>query len=140
VTEIREEIREGNPADCSAPDAQAESAQRARSITPPASVALDALTQGGRAARQTMASALAAFDKPGSLFGARPATFQEARAWHHQCAGHYEAALLRWPRLVWGYVHLLVVMPALRAAEWVTGSPARLFVTLAVTAVIWFGS
>jgi hypothetical protein len=47
--------------------------------------------------------------------------------------------LIRWPRLLWGYVHLLIIKPALNAAEWVTASPIRLAVALAILAAFWFG-
>jgi hypothetical protein len=139
VTEIREEIREGSPADFSLPHAQAESAQRAKSITPPASVAFDAVTQGAQAFRRGMTSAVTALDRPGSLFDVRPPTLKELRGWHHECAGHYDALLLSAPRRVWAYVHLAIVM-VLRGVEWITGSPIRLVVAAAVATLIWYGS
>ena len=112
----------------------------ASSVTPPDSVALQAVTQGARAVRRLLASGASALDRPGSLGDAQPPAFRQAREWHHRCAGHYGAAVIRWPRLAWGYAHLLLVMPALRLAEWVTASPARLAVALAVVFAAWLGS
>ena len=84
MTEILGEVREGNPPGTGSPPRKAESAQRARSITPASSVALDAVTQSARAAwRVTMATVTAA-DRAGSLADAQPPTFRQARAWHHQ--------------------------------------------------------
>jgi hypothetical protein len=71
---------------------------------------------------------------------AQPPTFRQARDRHHECASHFEAALLRYPRYLWGYFHLLIIMPALYLVVWVTESPARFFVTAALAAIIWFFS
>lgn len=84
--------------------------------------------------------AAAVLDKPGSLVHSQPPTFRQARDRHHECARHYEALILRWPRLLWGWFHLLAVKPALNLLEWVTESPARFFVSVAIAAVIWFFS
>jgi len=77
-------------------------------------------------------------NKPGSLVHAQPPTFAQARDRHHECAGHFAAPALKLLRLVWGYFHLLVVKPVLNLAEWLTESPARFFVAVALSAVIWF--
>lgn len=82
----------------------------------------------------------ASLDRRGSLFDAQPPTFRQARTRHHECADHFQAGLLRWPRYVWGYFHLLIVKPLLNLAEWVTESPARFFVAVIIVAVIWFWS
>ena len=82
---------------------------------------------------------VAAADRAGSLADARPPTFRQAREWHHKCAGHYQAAAVRWPRLAWGYVHLLLIVPSARFCEWVTASPIRLAVALAIFFAAWFG-
>jgi hypothetical protein len=82
-------------------------------------------------------SVLAALDRAGSLGDAQPPTLRQDREWHHRCAGHYEALIVRWPRLVWGYVHLLIIAPALRFTEWVTKSPPRACVAAAILAVVW---
>ena len=84
-------------------------------------------------------SVLAALDRAGSLPDAQPLTLRQARAEHHRCAGHYQSAALRWPRLLWAYVHLLIIKPALNGLEWVTFSPARSAVAVAVIVAIWFG-
>ena len=137
MTEVREEAREGSPAETAPPSPDAESAQRAKSLTQPQSVALDVVTQSGRAAFRFTMSVIAAADRAGSLADVQPPTLRQARDWHHRCAGHYQAALLRWPRLLWGYVHLLIIKPALNGLEWVTASPARAFVAAALLAVAW---
>jgi hypothetical protein len=67
----------------------------------------------------------------------QPPTFRQARDRHHECAGHFGTPVLRWLRLMWGYLHLLAVKPVLNLAEWVTESPARFFVAIAILAVLW---
>lgn len=103
------------------------------------SVVFDAVTQSARLLFRGGVSVLAALDRAGSLPDAQPPTLRQAREWHHECAGHYQALLVRWPRLLWGYVHLLLVKPALNAAEWVTASPVRLVVALAIIFAIRYG-
>lgn len=137
MTEVAEEVREGNAAETVAASANAECAQRANSLTQPSSVALDAVTQSARAAFRFTMSGIAAIDRAGSLVDAQPPTFRQARDWHHTCARHYSAGLVRWPRLLWAYLHMLLVAPALRFAEWVTASPARAAVAAVILAVIW---
>ena len=112
---------------------------RASSVTPSDSIALQVVTQSARVVFRGGVSALAALDRAGSLPDAQPKTLRQARAWHHRCAGHYEATVIRWPRLVWGYAHMTFMVPALRFAEWVTESPVRFAVALAILAAIWFG-
>lgn len=134
-----EQLREGSAlADEAVLDPSAETRAQARtSLTRRDSIAFQAVTQGARTVFRGGVSVLAALDRAGSLSDAQPPTFRQAREWHHRCAGHYQAAIIRWPRLAWGYVHLLTVMPALRFAEWVTASPARYAVAAALLAVAW---
>lgn len=134
-----EKLREGSAtADEAVPEAAAGARAHARnSVTQADSVALEAVTQSARAAFRFTMAAIAAADRAGSLGDAQPPTLRQARAWHHKCAGHYRAGILRWPRLLWGYLHLLIVKPALNGLEWVTASPARAAVAAAVLAVIW---
>ena len=87
-----------------------ERAAREKYNTAPAA-ALNAVTERVRKAGQVVSSAAAVLDKPGSLAHSQPPTFRQARDRHHECARHYEALILRWPRLPWGYFHLLVIMP-----------------------------
>ncbi len=135
-----EAAREGSPPELlSAEEPTRRGAQRANSITRTDSVAFQAVTQSARALFRGGVSALDAVDRAGSLPDAQPPTLRQSRAWHHKCAGHYQALLVRWPRLLWGYVHLLLVKPALNAAEWVTASPARSAVALAVFSAFWLG-
>ena len=142
MTTVSEEAREGSfPEDEHEPGSTAEARARVRaSVTPPASVALQAVTDGAQAAQRLAASAVALLDRPGSLIDAQPPTFRQARDRHHECAGHFQAALLRWPRYAWGYLHLLLIKPVLNLAEWITESPARFTVALAISAVIWLWS
>jgi hypothetical protein len=137
MTQSYEEVREGSvPPDEATPESSAQTRAHAREQQ---SVVADAVTQSARAAwRFTMASAAAA-DRAGSLPDAQPKTLRQARAWHHRCAGHYQAAAMRWPRLVWGYVHMTLIVPALRSAEWVTESPARSLVAAVILTAAWFG-
>ena len=141
MTTVDEAAREGSALpDEAAPESTAGARARARdSVTQHDSVALQAVTQSARAGFRFTMAVIAAADRAGSLGDAQPPTFRQAREWHHRCAGHYEALAVRWPRLLWGYVHLLLVLPALRSAEWVTASPIRLAVALAVLAAFWFG-
>lgn len=139
MTEVREEVREGSAPETVPAPLNAESAQRAKSLAQPDSVALQAVTQSARAGFRFTMATIAAADRAGSLGDAQPPTLRQARQWHHRCAGHYQAGLIRWPRLLWGYLHLLLVKPALNAAEWVTASPIRLAVALAVFFAFWFG-
>ena len=140
MTEIREAVREGSPPEILPPTPEAESAQRVRSVAQPASIAVQAVTDSAQAARRFLVSVPASLDRRGSLFDAQPPTFRQARTRHHECADHFQAGLLRWPRYVWGYFHLLIVKPLLNLAEWVTESPARFFVAVIIVAVIWFWS
>jgi hypothetical protein len=140
VTTVDEAAREGSfPAGTEAPESTAEMRACAReSVAPASPSSLDAVTQRVRSAGQVASRAVALLDRPGSLVHSQPPTFRQARDRHHECAGHYQALLLRLPRLAWGYVHLVVVMPVLYLAVWLTESPARFFVAVAAAASIWF--
>src|SRR5690349_17220582 len=137
--ELAEAAREGSaPALPEAAESTAESRACARdSVTRADSIAFQAVTHSARAVFRGGVSALAALDRAGSLPDAQPPTLRQAREWQHRCAGHYQSLLMRWPRLLWGYVHLLIVKPALNGLEWVTASPARAAVAAALLAVIW---
>lgn len=141
MTTISEEAREGSAtAGDAAPESKAQARAQARaSLALPDSIAFQAVTHSARAVFRGAGSLLAALDRAGSLPDAQPPTLRQARAGHHRCAGHYRSPLLRLPRLLWGYAHLLIVKPALNGLEWVTFSPARLAVAAAVTAAIWLG-
>lgn len=135
MTEVREEAREGSSLAAAPPEGKAESAQRANSITQPSSVALDAVTRSARWVRARVARLL---DRPESRDGGRSG-FPQAREWHHKCAGYYGVPVVRWLRLAWGYAHLLLVKSLTDFTEWVTESPARAIVTVAVFLAIWYG-
>ena len=134
--QVREGSREGSSPESAGPESQPENAQRARSLPLPSLAALKPVTQRARAAGQGVARSVNGKD---SLIHSQPPTFHEAWRRHHECAGHYEAALLKYPRLVWGYFHLLVIKPLLNLLEWVTESPARLVITAIVLfLIVWF--
>jgi hypothetical protein len=108
----------------------------ASSVTPDASVALQAVTDSAQALRRTFASGVKALDRPGTLADAQPPTFRQARDYHHRCAGEFNALLFSVPRIVWGYLHMTLVKPVLNLAEWVTESPLRCAVAVAVCYVL----
>jgi hypothetical protein len=139
VTEIVEAVKEGSPPELPSAEPARRSAPARESVTRADSIAFQAVTQSARAVFRGGVSVLGAMDRAGSLPDAQPPTLRQARAEHHRCAGHYQAALLRWPRLAWGYVHLLVIKPALNGFEWVTFSPARSLVAVALLCAFWFG-
>jgi len=141
VTELREEVREGSPPETAAAAGDAESAQRANSITRPSSIALDAVTQSARWVRVRVARLLTwLFARPESQPGYRP-TFPGARDWHHKCADYYAGfPVARWLRLVYGYAHLLLIKSVIDFTEWFTESPARFFTVVALALAFWFGS
>jgi len=140
ATQSEREVREGQVPPETAPGSLCGEARTcATSVTPRDSIAFQAVTQSARAVFRGGVSVLAAMDRAGSLPDAQPPTLRQARAEHHRCAGHYQAALLRWSRLAWGYVHLLVIKPALNGFEWVTFSPARSAVAVALICAFLFG-
>lgn len=132
-----EAVREGSlPELPSAEDPTRRGAQRANSITPPAPIALDAVTQSARWVRARLGRLLSR-PQPGGR--GRPG-FPQAREWHHECAAHYRwNPAARWARLAWGYGHLLLVKSVTDFTEWVTESPARFCVALAVGLAVWYG-
>ena len=137
MTNVQEEAREVRPADFPSPEGEAESAQRAESLTLPPSISRQVVTDSAQIARRAYASAVAFLDREGSLVDAQPMTFREAREHHHRCGSCYSVPLIKVMRLAWGYFHLLVIKPVLNLAEWVTESPARFFVAVIISTVIW---
>ena len=112
----------------------AEARAHAREDTPAAAgtAATEAVTW-----RDTLAVRAAQWVAPkGSLLNSQPPTFAQQHERHQQCAAHFQSGIFRWPRLVWGYVHLLVVKPPLNLMEWITESPARTCVAVALCYVI----
>jgi hypothetical protein len=141
TTTTVEEAREGSsPADPQEPDSTAQSGACAReSITRTTPASLRAVTQRVRLAGQVTAVRLGLLlDKPGTLVHSQPPTFRQARDRHHECAGHFGTPALSGLRLLWGYVHLLVILPPLYLLAWVTESPLRLFIAAALVTAIWF--
>ena len=85
----------------------------------------------------------AAVTRPGSLVHDRLPTFAEAWARQCECARHYKTAMwcpwLRYPRYVWGFIHVCVIKPVLNFLEWLSESPLRLVITAIVLfAIVWF--
>jgi hypothetical protein len=113
-------------------EAQAQSAQRARSVpdTPPAVTDSD---------RRWRFPAIGAVLSGASLLAAQPPSLVQAWAWHRQAAGQFAHRWARWPRLAWGAAHVALAA-VLRAVEWVTGSPPKLLAAVAVAAACWFWS
>lgn len=74
-----------------------------------------------------------------SLAHARPSSLAEVRERHHRAAGQWNAAAMRWPRIIYGYVHL-GVKSLLHLIEWVLESPPRLATAAAVLYFLWFWS
>lgn len=123
--------------------ASAQSALYARSVTsalplPPAPAV--PRVPGGDAASPSAARVRSALEwlSSGGHLTSRPQSLREAHAHVHEAAGRYEALLLRVPRLMWGYVWLLL-KAVLNTVEWVTRSPVT-FVTAAVliTVAVFF--
>ena len=71
-----------------------------------------------------------------SLLHARPLSLASAWEFHAASASHYSAALLRWPRYAWGAVDT-VLKALMYGLGWVSESPARFVVAVAVGLVIW---
>ena len=74
-----------------------------------------------------------------SLAHARPSSLAETRERHHRAAGHWNAAAMRWPRIIYGYIHL-GVKSLLHLIEWVLESPPRLATAVAALYFLWFWS
>jgi hypothetical protein len=138
VTTLDEEVREGSfPEDEHDPDSTAQARAQARaSVAPPSSISRQLVTDSAQAVKRIARAAAAFPGRRGSLADSQPMTYRQARAYHHRCAGEFEAAVLRWPRLAWGYLHMGLVKWVCDSAEWVTESPARCAVAVAVYFVV----
>jgi len=73
----------------------------------------------------------------GSLLHAQPPSLHQSHAHHREAAQRWEAGLARWPRHLWGYLHLLI-RSLLLGADWVLAGPVRFAVTVAILTVLWF--
>jgi hypothetical protein len=76
-------------------------------------------------------------DKPGTLLHAGPPSFRQAHARHVECASHHQWAVARSGRLLFGYIHLACVKPALNYLEWATDSPLRLTIHVLLGVAVW---
>jgi hypothetical protein len=138
VTTTVGEVWEGSfPEDEHDPESTAETRACARASVPSASsVSRQVVTDSAQVFRHAWVSAVAFLDRDDSLIDAQPMTFRQAREHHHRCGSHYGVPLIKVMRLAWGYFHLLIVKPVLNLAEWVTESPARFLIAVAVYFVI----
>ena len=142
MTTVVEEAKEGSSLGARETRLSGQKRACATSVTPgelpSPGVVTDSIRRAWQVASLTATFLAGMLNKPGSLVHAQPPTFAQARDRHHECAGHFGSPLLKLLRLAWGYVHLLILKPALNLAEWLTESPARFTVALALSAVIWF--
>jgi hypothetical protein len=125
---VQEEVPSGAPR----PESQAQAdALRAKSLSPALVTALeekpDAVTLSYRDRAQARADALGtkvrgALSGP-SLWHSAPSSLEEARAGHHAAVAHWEAALMRGPRLAWGYGIHLPAKGAGHLVDWLFSSP-----------------
>jgi hypothetical protein len=142
VTTVREEEKEGS-ATATAPEPEITAHARAcpREDTPSAApLPSKEVTERVRVLREHLGKLAAYLDRPGSLVHAQPPTFARAREQHHEAAGGHNGLLLRGLRLTWGYAHLLIIKPVLNGLEWVTETPLRCFVAVALAFAVWFWS
>jgi hypothetical protein len=107
---------------------------------PPAAPRLP-VTQRARQAAQVMAMTATflgtMLNKPGTLVHSQPGTFSQTWDRHMTCARHYNAAVLRWPRIGWGVVHTGVIKPVLNLVEVITSTPPGAAVCAAIGVVWW---
>lgn len=134
MSELAEEIREGNAPPVPVPEANPQA--RAAREKPTISLAAVRAPVTQRA-RQAGTAAAAAWAHPKSLAHSQPLTFAQARARHHECAEHFTMPALKWARLAWGYFHWIGVKPALNLIEWLTETPARFFPAVLVIVLFW---
>jgi len=132
--------REGSPL----PRVQAPESNAEPRAYPRESVALSSLpalapvTERARAAGAALARAAEYLDRPGSLVHARPPSLARAREFHQGAAARHGAPALRAARLLYGYLHLLLVKPSLNFLEWATETPLRLAVAVIIGLVVWY--
>lgn len=79
----------------------------------------------------------ALLDKPGTLLHARPLSFRQAYARHAECAAHYANPVAGWGRMLFGWIHLVCVKPALNYLEWATDAPLRLSIHVVLGVAVW---
>ena len=96
------------------------------------------VTRRAQSAGRVLARAAEVMDRPGSLAHAQPPSLARAREMHHEAAARHEATVLRHLRLLWGYAHLIFIKTVLNGMEWVTETPLRFLVTVAVGLVVYF--
>ena len=146
IRQARRELEEGSfLVDEHEPESTADTGACARrSLTLPprtaSSSAATAVTERVQRAGEIVSKAAALLDRPGSLVHSQPPTFRQAWDRQMECARHYAKVYVRWPRALWGAVHVLLVKPALNLAEWLAESPARFIVAVVILGAIWLWS
>jgi hypothetical protein len=131
----RLELPDLAPADSSA---QACPRPRAREDNPPSDVTVRELPAVRGPVAGKAAAALAGALTGGSLLHHRPRSMHQARAYHHEHAGHWTWPIARWLRAGWGYgVHMPYRVLALALDE-VLASPAATVIVAALIVTFWF--
>jgi hypothetical protein len=121
-------------------EAQPQSAQRAKSVTPAPPAGHSDTPPGDTASRvRVVLLALPSLLTGASLLSLQPPSLAQAWARHLECARHYKRWYFRWPRYCWGAFHVSVTA-LVRVAEWVTSSPPLFVTAAAVAAGFWFFS
>lgn len=128
--DTREAVEEGSSPGAGEREVTAEARAHAREGLPPAAPASPGDPAGWRdMAALALTQWISGSGRAGlgavTLLTSQPPTFIQAHTRMHECSRYFQSGFFRWPRLAWGYVHLLVVKPALNGLEWVTESPAR---------------
>jgi hypothetical protein len=119
---------------------QAQSAERAKSLTPVPSAGHSDTPPGDTASRVRLALlALPSLLTGASLLSVQSPSLAQVWARHLECARHYKRWYFRWPRYAWAAFHVSVTVLA-RVAEWVTSSPPMFFTAAAVVAAFWLFS
>jgi hypothetical protein len=139
-----EAVQEAVPGNSASPESNRECAPRAKSI-PTALTAASAspaeeVTE--RNARQRILkvvegarSRAKAVSAGPSLLHTAPASLADKHTFHRDAAKQWDAWLVRYPRLWWGYLHL-GVKAALHLADWLTESFWRLAIAIALYFII----
>ena len=95
--------------------------------------------EAARRAAEAIARLRAALTLPAgtSLLHAQPPSLVQTHSRHKEASEHWEAALARVPRRLWGYGHT-VLKALLHVIEWVTESPARFVIAAAFLVACWY--
>lgn len=139
-TGLREGSEEEVPPEAALESLRRQARTRASSVALPSPASPHSVTVRVRQAGVAVAKAAVLLDKPGTLLHAQPSTFRQAHDRHRECADWFRSPVLRWLRRAYGWFHILLVKTALNGLEWVTESPLRAVIAIALIAAIWFFS